>query len=140
MKKFIPFIFLVLVVVFGNCNKETSQAEKDRADIEQYAKDNSLNGTFTSSGLYYVIREAGTGEHPNLNSKITVDYKGYYLSGTIFDQNNNVTFTLNNLIKGWQEGIRLIGEGGDITLLIPSDLAYNDGVRAFDIKLHQFSK
>jgi len=123
------------------CNKDnTSQTEKDKTEIEQYAKNNNLNGTFTASGLYYVIREAGTGGHPGVSSNITVSYKGYYLSGTIFDQNDYATFKLSSLIKGWQEGIPLIGKGGDITLLIPSDLAYNDGVRAFDIKLYQFSK
>lgn len=140
MKKFMVFILPVIIVVFAGCNKTPSQAEKDKADIEQYAKDNSLDGTFTSSGLYYVISDAGTGEHPTINSNVTVGYKGYYLSGTVFDENDYVTFNLSNLIKGWQEGIPLIGKDGDITLLIPSNLAYNDGVRAFDIKLYQFTK
>lgn len=142
MKKLVPFIFLFIIILFAGCSKDnTSQAEKDRAAIEQYAKDNNLNGAFSASGLYYVIRDAGSGGHPTVNSNITVGYKGYFLSGVIFDQNDYVTFTdLSRLIKGWQEGIQLIGNDGDITLLIPSDLAYDDGVRAFDIKLYQFSK
>jgi FKBP-type peptidyl-prolyl cis-trans isomerase FkpA len=140
LRKSITITFLILIVVFAGCKKETSQAEKDKATIEQYATDNNLNGTFTESGLYYVIHNAGTGAHPGVNSNITIGYKGYFLSGEIFDQNSYATFQLSGLIKGWQEGIPLVGKGGDITLLIPSNLAYNDGVRAFDIKLYQFSK
>jgi FKBP-type peptidyl-prolyl cis-trans isomerase FkpA len=142
MKNIYPAFVLITFFLFGGCNKDTgpSQAEKDRTEIEQYAKNNNLNGSFTESGLYYVITNAGSDEHPNASSNITIAYKGFYLSGTVFDQRDYVTFNLSDLIKGWQEGVPLIGKGGEITLLIPSHLAYNDGVRAFDIKLFQFSK
>jgi len=140
MKKFVPIIFLLVIITFAGCKKIPTQAEKDLTEIEQYAKDNGLNGAFTGSGLYYVIRDAGTGGHPTANTKVTVGFKGYYLSGTVFDENDYATFKRSHLIKGWQEGIPMVGEGGDITLLIPYDLAYNDGIRVFDIKLYPFSK
>jgi len=102
---------------------------------------NNLNGQFTSSGLYYKIIESGSAAHPDTNSNVTVAYKGYFLSGAIFDENDYTTFKLNNLIEGWKEGIPLIGEGGEITLLVPSHLGYGDNaVRAFDITLHKFTK
>lgn len=135
------FLSLVIatLVVFSACKKEDdgpSQAEKDKEQIEIYVEQNNLDGQFTSSGLYYVIYEAGNSNHPTVDSKVTVAYKGYFLSGSVFDQNDYTTFQLANLIEGWKEGIPLIGEGGEITLLVPSDLGYKDGVvRAFDIEL-----
>jgi len=142
MRNLFPVFIVVTFLLTVGCNKDSgpSQAEKDKVEIEQYAKDNNLNGSFTESGLFYVITKTGSGEHPNASSNITIAYKGYYLSGSVFDQSDYVTFNLRQLIKGWQEGVPLIGTGGEITLLIPSNLAYNDGVRAFDIKLYQFSK
>jgi len=137
-------LLLGVVVVFGACNKEDegpSQEEKEHQEIEQYAQDNNLNGQFTSSGLYYKIIESGSAAHPDTNSNVTVAYKGYFLSGAIFDENDYTTFKLNNLIEGWKEGIPMIGEGGEINLLVPSHLGYGDNaVRAFDITLHKFTK
>jgi FKBP-type peptidyl-prolyl cis-trans isomerase FkpA len=46
------------------------------------------------------------------------------------------TAPLNNLIAGWKEGLPYIGEGGKIKLVIPSHLAYNNGVLVFDVTLH----
>jgi FKBP-type peptidyl-prolyl cis-trans isomerase FkpA len=142
---FKPFLALIATVFFlslNSCNKKNDAPtyDNDKATIEQYATDNQLNGQFTSSGLYYVIEEPGTANHPILSSNITIAYNGYYLNGTVFDKNDFVTFPLSNLIRGWQEGIPYIGEGGKIKLVIPSYLAYNDGVRVFDVTLFYFSK
>jgi len=142
---FRSFLALGAVVIFlslNSCKKkdDTTPYDNDKATIEQYATDNQLNGQFTSSGLYYVIEKPGTANHPTLNSNITISYNGYYLNGTVFDKNDFVTFPLSNLIRGWQEGIPYIGEGGKIKLVIPSYLAYNDGVRVFDVNLFYFSK
>ena len=42
----------------------------------------------------------------------------------MFDSGNGVSFGLNQLIVGWQEGIPLIAPGGSITLYLPPSLAY----------------
>jgi FKBP-type peptidyl-prolyl cis-trans isomerase FkpA len=136
---------LATIVIFlsvSSCNKKDDKTtyDKDKATIEQYAADNQLNGQFTDSGLYYVIEKPGTANHPTINSNITISYNGYYLNGTVFDKSDFITFPLSNLIRGWQEGIPLVGEGGKIKLVIPSYLAYNDGVRVFDVTLFYFSK
>ncbi|HEY9115815.1 MAG TPA: FKBP-type peptidyl-prolyl cis-trans isomerase [Bacteroidales bacterium] len=142
---FKSFLGLGTIVVFFaliSCNKDNNAnpADADREAIEKYATDNQLNGQFTSSGLYYVIEKPGSANHPTISSSITISYNGYYLDGTVFDKNDFITFPLSNLIRGWQEGIPLIGEGGIIKLVIPSYLAYNDGVRVFDVTLFQVSK
>lgn len=140
-KSFFVLGAIVLLFSFNSCKKDTANPpDDDRATIQQYVTDNNLNGQFTSSGLYYVIENPGTANRPTLNSNITISYNGYYLDGTVFDKNDFVTFPLSNLIRGWQEGIPLIGQGGTIKLIIPSYLAYNDGVRVFDVTLFQFTK
>lgn len=148
MKKFVSssIIILALMVLFfsfNSCSKDNTGSgltEADKTTIAQYVSDNNLNGQYTGSGLYYVVEITGTNNHPNMNSVITVSYKGYYTDGTFLDQGDLFTAPLSNLIRGWQEGIPYIGEGGKIKLVIPSYLAYNNGVLVFDVTLNYFNK
>jgi len=62
---------------------------------------NNLNTIKTNSGLYYIINEAGTGKHPTANDNVTVAYKGYFLDGSVFDENKTgYTTNLQNVISG----------------------------------------
>jgi FKBP-type peptidyl-prolyl cis-trans isomerase FkpA len=99
---------------------------KNEADIIEYIEENDLDANRTNSGLYYVINEEGTGTRPTTSSNVTVAYKGYFLDGTVFDQSdaNGISFGLDQVIKGWTEGIPLFKEGGEGILLIPSSLGY----------------
>lgn len=146
--RFVVAISIILISsVISSCKKDSNQAEIDRGIIEAYVLDNGLNGQFTSSGLYYVIIEAGNSDHPSINSTVNVDYKGYYLNGVVFDENDNIEHGLSGFIQGWVEGLQLIGEGGKIKLIIPSNLAYGaigsdsigpNEVLSFDITLNYF--
>ncbi len=117
-----------------------SQADLDHETILQYVKDNNIDGDFTEGGVFYHIVEPGNDNHPTYNSIVTVSYKGYYLDGTLLDEGSFFTQKLFNLIEGWKQGLPLIGEGGKIKLIVPSHLAYNNGILIFDITLHYFSK
>ena len=81
----------------------------------------------TESGLAYKIIEAGS-DKKAVSDKDTVwvDYKGTLIDGTVFDENDNINFTLDRVITGWAEGLKLVGEGGKVKLVIPGDLAYGD--------------
>ena len=85
----------------------------------------------TESGLQYKIIEAGNQNmKPGPEDTVTVRYKGALLDGTVFDEvpanAEPITFTLNRVIPGWQEGMQLIGEGGKAQLFIPSALGYGE--------------
>ena len=103
----------------------------------------------TESGLQYKIIEAGNDVHPTEQDTVWVNYKGTLINGDVFDQNDDVRFTLNRVVKGWQEGLQLIGEGGHAELAIPSDLGYGEygsrgiepnSVLLFDVTLNKVGK
>ena len=100
-------------------------AEKGEKYIEEFLKEEGAQKT--ESGLAYKIIEPGN-EKKAVSDKDTVwvNYKGTLLNGTVFDQNDNINFTLNRVIKGWTEGMKLVGEGGKVKLVIPGDLAYGE--------------
>lgn len=141
-------VTIILFFSIMACEKDANQDEIDHGIIEEYIVEQQLDGQFSSSGLYYVIEEDGSAEHPNLYSTVTFTYKGYYLNGDEFDSGEYFTASLNNLIVGWQEGLQYIGEGGKITMVIPSGIAYgssgsgpigpNEAI-AFDVTLHYFT-
>lgn len=82
------------------------------------------------SGVQYKILKEGTGKFPVETDSVTVHYKGTLLDGTVFDSSIDrgepVTFPLNQVIKGWTEGMQKCKMGGKIQLFIPSELAYGD--------------
>jgi FKBP-type peptidyl-prolyl cis-trans isomerase FkpA len=89
--------------------------------------------TTTKSGLKYRIRRKSDGDKPGAANTVTVNYKGWLDDGTEFDssykRNDPATFPLNMVIRGWTQGLQLVGKGGMIELEIPSDLGYGDSGR-----------
>ncbi|MFM8734409.1 MAG: FKBP-type peptidyl-prolyl cis-trans isomerase [Pirellulales bacterium] len=84
--------------------------------------------TTTPSGLQYRILRKGTGANPAKTSTVKVHYHGWLDDGKVFDSSyqrgESIEFGLNQVIPGWTEGMQLVGEGGMIELVIPSDLGY----------------
>ena len=83
----------------------------------------------TESGLLYRIdREGDATMKPTAEDTVKVDYEGKLKDGFVFDSSydrgESIEFPLNGVIKGWPEGLQLVGKGGQITLWIPSDLGY----------------
>ena len=78
------------------------------------------------SGLQYRIVEPGSARRPAATDTVTVNYRGTLVNGNEFDSGQGVSFPLNGVIRGWTEGLQLVGEGGKIQLFIPPSLAYGD--------------
>lgn len=101
--------------------------EAEMKQIAELEKNTKL--TKTESGLFYeIIAEGNVDKKPTEKSTVKVHYNGTLIDGTSFDssyeRNEPANFPLNSVIKGWTEGIQLVGEGGKIKLYIPSELAY----------------
>lgn len=82
--------------------------------------------TVTDSGLQYHIITPGSSTRPVPTDRVRVRYRGTLVDGKEFDSGDDATFSLNGVIRGWTEGLQLIGEGGRIKLFVPTDLAYED--------------
>ena len=82
------------------------------------------------SGLQYKVTKEGKGSFPKDIDTVTVHYEGKLINGEIFDSSfqrgQTATFGLNQVIKGWTEGLQYINEGGEIELYIPYNLAYGE--------------
>lgn len=119
------YLYLVIVFLLVSCsNDEEDYSTENDLEIQEYIKANNLNATKTNSGLYYVITDAGSGNKPTSSSNVTVNYKGYFTDGHLFDQGQNVSFNLNQVITGWSEGLTYFNEDTQGWLLIPSHLGY----------------
>lgn len=115
-------------------------AEKQRKTLEITAaqqkatKEKALlefaNATTTASGLKYIVLQQGSGNKPVATSNVKVHYTGMFLDGKVFDSSvqrgETIDFGLNQVIKGWTEGVQLMPEGSKYKFYIPSDLAYGE--------------
>lgn len=82
----------------------------------------------TDSGLQYKVLLEGTGNSPAATDRVTVHYEGTLTDGTVFDSSYQrgqpIDFGLNQVIRGWTEGVQLMKEGAKYKFFIPSELAY----------------
>lgn len=98
--------------------------EKFLAEVEKQP-----NVKKTSTGLLYEIIKPGSDKKAlKMEDEVKVLYKGTLKTGKEFDGNyesgDTARFALNRVIKGWGEGLQLIGEGGKIKLWIPAEMGY----------------
>ena len=151
MKHLIPAL-LALTLFISCAKKKTETADtnidyvaKNEQEIKDYVAKNKLDAHRSDSGLYYVINEPGTGTQPTASSNVTVAYKGSFIDGKVFDESSaGISFGLDQVIKGWTEGIPYFKTGGTGILLVPAHLGYGNNdyssipggsVLIFDIKL-----
>ena len=108
-----------------------NQKKKSVAQVE-FLENNKKNQNVkvTPSGLQYEVITMGEGAMPKSTDQVTVHYEGKTIDGKVFDSSYNkgepVTFGLNQVIKGWTEGLQLMPVGSKFRFFIPSELAYGE--------------
>ena len=112
--------------------KNEYKAAYNKAAGEKLLAENLDKGEVdtTAPGLQYIIHEEGEGAKVQPTDTVWVYYSGKTIDGNEFDGNMGAEeptrFVANRVIKGWTEGLGLLGDGGKATFYIPSDLAYGE--------------
>ncbi|MCX6641186.1 MAG: FKBP-type peptidyl-prolyl cis-trans isomerase [bacterium] len=143
MKKLIPFLLVIAMIVVG-CNKKEEPADREarraaRAQKEQAAQPKSpetltQGGEMitTASGLQYQELVAGSGVEAQAGKVASVHYTGWLTNGTKFDSSIDrghpfdFQVGVGQVIKGWDEGVQGMKVGGKRKLIIPPNLGYGD--------------
>ncbi|WP_413110412.1 FKBP-type peptidyl-prolyl cis-trans isomerase [Thaumasiovibrio sp. DFM-14] len=130
--KFI-IVALLIVIFYFFVQRTTGQknAENNIQIGKEFLEKNAVEeGVITTeSGLQYRVLTQGKGEtHPISSDKVRVHYHGTLIDGTVFDSSvergEPIVFGLNQVIKGWTEGLQYMVEGEKTRLFIPAELAY----------------
>ena len=115
--------------------QQAEAAERGKAakgEGEAFLNRNKLRPevTTTASGLQYEVVKEGTGRQPCATDTVRCHYEGTFTDGRIFDSSYKrgepIVFGLNQVIKGWTEGLQLMAEGAKYELYIPYQLAYGE--------------
>ena len=119
---------------------ETNFSENKKAGEDFLAANKSKKGIqTTASGLQYRVMKEGSGEKPaGPSTRVKVHYHGTNLEGKVFDSSVDrgtpADFGLNQVIKGWTEGVQLMNQGSKYKFFIPQELAYGAQQKGQDIK------
>lgn len=107
---------------------EKQQKAEGKIFLEENLKNPAVQTT--ESGLQYIVLKESEGPKPNETDKVKVHYEGTLLDGTVFDSSyergESIEFPLNQVIRGWTEGVQLMSVGSKYKFFIPYELAYGE--------------
>jgi FKBP-type peptidyl-prolyl cis-trans isomerase FklB len=133
---------------FFQQKQQLAQAEEEKNAMaykavgeEFLAKNAKRKGVeVTASGLQYEVLNEGKGERPTATSKVKVHYHGTTPEGVVFDSSVDrgepISFGLDQVIKGWTEGVQLMKVGAKYRFYIPQELAYGPSSPSPTIKAY----
>jgi FKBP-type peptidyl-prolyl cis-trans isomerase len=158
----------LLLIGLGSCEKEVDERESDELlRLQAFLSLNYPGLEPTSSGLYCIIYDEGTGNKPVKGNYILFDYSASNLNGDVFETtsksvafNNDILVSkfryapqymeyksdVKKMIKGLIEGLSYLGEGGKARFIMPSSLAFGStrykgqhpySSVIFDVELHR---
>jgi FKBP-type peptidyl-prolyl cis-trans isomerase len=122
------YFYLVIGLLATSCSTYSdSDLESFDETINKYIDSTGTDMTRVENGLYYNIIGQGNDRNIKITDRVTFYYTGEFLNGKVFQtipKEEALTFYLRELIVGWQDALTLIGNGGEIEVIIPPDLGY----------------
>ena len=112
--------------------KAKEQADTAKSEGKAFLTENGKKEEVVTlpSGLQYEVLREGNGRKPDATDKVECHYEGTLINGQVFDSSyqrgETATFGLNQVIKGWTEGLQLMQEGAKYRFFIPYNLAYGE--------------
>ena len=112
--------------------KAKEQADTAKSEGKAFLTENGKKEEVVTlpSGLQYQVLREGNGRKPDATDKVECHYEGTLINGQVFDSSyqrgETATFGLNQVIKGWTEGLQLMQEGAKYRFFIPYNLAYGE--------------
>ena len=139
-RKWIFLLGIILAVTGTSCLKindsEKPSREEEQINLKNYIENLIAQGNdvdTTGLGVYYITLDEGMGNYPKTGDTLTVGYAGYFSNGYLFDASawhnstdSTFTFVLGNppMIKGWDDGMKVINKNARVQLIMSSDFAY----------------
>lgn len=107
--------------------KEQMVEANKKAGTEFLNKMASTEGVKSlGNGVLYKEIKAGNGETPAAEDKVTIAYEGRFVSGKVFDKNDNLENLANGFVEGFNAAIQSMKVGGEWEVYIPADQAYGE--------------
>lgn len=151
IKKSADALFVLKALESWNMKSETLLAEQ-AAKMAKAAAEKAASELFTEanlnevqyeqkypSGLKMHIIEQGGGTMPKAGQTVSVHYRGYLLTGKVFDESykrgNPIVFPVGTgrVIRGWDESIMKLNVGSRALIYLPAEIAYGDRGAGADI-------
>jgi FKBP-type peptidyl-prolyl cis-trans isomerase len=121
---------------------EPQQFSEEIDSIESYIQHNNIQADAYADGLHFVDEKPGNGRIPNSNGAVRFHFTRKYLDGTVIETTQGgdpiqVYFSENRLVEGLEAGIKLMREGGEAILIMPSSLAFGKSIQIIPQKVRQ---
>lgn len=163
MKKSGWLCFIVFLItscpLLDSCVKDPyqDQLKQEENQLADYVSKNNITEKPRPSGLYFITQDTGIGNSPLTTDYVLINYSATYLDGTLYDTTDSTEFKnldghipwfkpggplimsmSSAIFPGMMEGLSLLREGGNATLLMTSSLAgnsFNPVPRIFHVQL-----
>lgn len=111
---------------------QISGRKRELIALKHFAKGVGVEDSIHLNRVYVRSLREGDGRMPKPGDKVSVDYFGYFVDGSPFDNSYErgkpFTFVIGNnqVIEGLELGVQEMKRGGKATIIIPSPLAYGE--------------
>ena len=151
----IATLFIFSVLISCDDNNLGKLREKELELLDQYITNNNITVEPTSSGLYYIEKEKGTGDTIKVGDIVDIYYRTWLIDGTLIDENitaqghyyDPLRFSVTppgagaSVVEGLNEAIKFMQMGTIANLIVPSQIGYgqngSNGVPAFSTLLFE---